>query len=92
MLIAAPVFRIGFRHINDGTTSAVDAHRLGEDTRALAFAYIKGVELSHQVALDGGCPLLIGSLRHLNGFNGLATQPVFVNTYSDFLRIIGSKE
>ena len=57
--IAAPMFRIGFRHIDDGSALAVNTYGFGEDTRALALTHIEGIELPHQVALDGCRPLLV---------------------------------
>ena len=92
MLVTAPMLRVGFRHVDDGTALAVDTYGLGEHTWALALADIEGVELSHQVALHDGGPLLISRFRHFDGLGGFAVQSFLVNTYSDFLRIIGGEE
>ena len=71
-LITAPVLRIGAGHIDDGATLTVGTYGLGKDTRALALTHVEGVELSHQVALDGGCPAFVASLLHFYAFDGLA--------------------
>ena len=87
--VSAPPFGVGVAHINNSTTTSVDAHRHGEDARRLLLLIgvgrvedEEGVEPSLQVALDSALPrtilLTLQPLRaeRLDGFGGLVqTEP-----------------
>ena len=90
--ILCPAFGIGLRKVDDGASLAIDAYGLGKDTRALTEAHVEGVELAHEVAFDGGGPLLVGGALHLHGLHGLAVESLLIDTQRDALGIVGCKE
>ena len=92
VLILRPSLRIGLREVDDGASLAVHTHGFGEDTRAFALSHVEGIELTHQVAFDGGLPLFVGDALHLDGFSGFAAKSCFIDTHHYLLRVIGCKE
>ena len=92
MTILCPAFGIGLCKVDDGASLAIDAYSLGKDTRTLAEAHVEGVELAHEVATDGSCPLLVGGALHLHSLHGLAVESLLIDAQCDALGIVGCKE
>ena len=92
MLILRPSLRIGLREVDDGASLAVHTHGFGEDTRALALSHVEGIELTHQVAFDGGLPLFVGDAFHLDGLSCFAAKPFIIDTHDNLLCIVRCKE
>ena len=92
MLIFAPTLGIGVGHIDDGTALTIGTYGFGKYARALAFTHVEGIELTHQVTLNGGCPALVAGFLHLHAFNGFAAQTVLIDAYGYLLGIVRGKE
>ena len=81
-LVAAPVLRVGLLHVDDGTALAVHADGFCEDASTFTAADVEGIELTHEVSLDGGCKLLFSRLLHLHGLDGFAILALLVDAYN----------
>ena len=55
-MVISPAFRVGLTQVYDSTALSVDTDGLGEDARCVTASDVKGIELSLEVALDGGFP------------------------------------
>ena len=91
-LVAAPMSRIGLLHINDGATLTVGTYGFCENSRALTFAHVKGIELTHQIAFDGSGPALVASLLHLHALDSFASQTIFVDADSNLFSVVRCKQ
>ena len=87
-----PAFRIGLRRVDDGTTLAIDTHCFGKDTWTFTEASVEGVELAHEVAFHGSCPLLVGRKLHLNGLDSLPVDTVLIDTQGDAFGIVWGED
>ena len=91
--VGTPASRVGVGHVNDGATLAVHSHGGCPDTRALsaefaAILHIKGVELTLEVALNGGLPDPCLGTFHVDGLDRFAAQAVLVDAQFDLLGIV----
>ena len=91
--VGTPASRVGVGHVNDGAALAVHAHGGSPNARALsaefaAILHIKGVELTLEVALNGGLPDPCLGTFHVDGLDRFAAQAVLVDAQFDLLGIV----
>ena len=87
-----PSFGVGVFHVDDSPSLSVHADSLGEDARSFSSSDVEGVESSHEVALNGCCPLFVGRAFHLYRLECLAALPFVIEAQGYALGTVGGEE